>query len=171
MITKIEKMDHKGRGITYDNNKITFVNNALPEEEITYKVTKSRSKFNEAEVLEIVKPSKDRITPACSLFKICGGCDLLNYKYCKQLEFKTNKIKEIMTKYGDIDSSIIDDAVESPEKLNYRNKITLKYKNGLGYYEKNSNNIVKINECKLVKNTINNVIKDLTKMEIGRAHV
>ena len=31
---KIEKLDNKGRGITYYNNLITFVNNALPDEEV-----------------------------------------------------------------------------------------------------------------------------------------
>lgn len=34
----INKMDNKGRGITYYNNKIVFVNNALPGEDVEIKI-------------------------------------------------------------------------------------------------------------------------------------
>jgi 23S rRNA (uracil1939-C5)-methyltransferase len=34
----------------------------------------SRAKFEEAEVLEVLKHAGNRIVPKCAVFGICGGC-------------------------------------------------------------------------------------------------
>ena len=41
---KIEKLDNTGRGICYINDKITFVENALPDEIVNIKITKESKK-------------------------------------------------------------------------------------------------------------------------------
>ena len=41
---KIIKMDHFGRGIYYEDNKINFVYNALPGEQVTVENIKENSK-------------------------------------------------------------------------------------------------------------------------------
>ena len=48
---KIEKLDNTGRGICYVNDKITFVENALPDEIVNINLTKESKKYNEAEVV------------------------------------------------------------------------------------------------------------------------
>ena len=42
---KIEKLDNQGRGITYVNNKITFVPNTLPLEEVDLKIVLEKNKL------------------------------------------------------------------------------------------------------------------------------
>ena len=42
MITNIEKLDNFGRGITYINDKICFVDNALPNEKVEIEITKEK---------------------------------------------------------------------------------------------------------------------------------
>ena len=44
MNVKIEKLDHFGRGITNINNKICFVENALPNEIVTIEIFKETKK-------------------------------------------------------------------------------------------------------------------------------
>lgn len=39
---KITKLDNKGRGITYQNDKITFVENALIDEEVSINITNDK---------------------------------------------------------------------------------------------------------------------------------
>ena len=41
----IKKLDHFGRGITYINDKICFVDFALPEEIVDIEITKEKKKY------------------------------------------------------------------------------------------------------------------------------
>ena len=52
---KIEKLDNTGRGICYINDKITFVENALPNEIVNIKITKEYKKYNEAIVIDYIE--------------------------------------------------------------------------------------------------------------------
>ena len=130
---KIEKLDNQGRGICYVNNKITFVENALPEEQVIIRFTKESKKFNEAEVLEYIMTSKDRVESPCPYFKECGGCELLNLSYENTCKYKKEKLENILSKYANIKTKV--EIVKCSNHLNYRNKITLKVENGkYGYY-------------------------------------
>ena len=46
----IEKLDDYGRGITHINNKVVFVENALPHEEVEIQITSDHKKYDEAKV-------------------------------------------------------------------------------------------------------------------------
>jgi len=60
----------------------------------------------------------------------------------------------------------IKEIISSNKEYNYRNKITIHAKNNkLGLYKKKSNEIVEINECKLVHKNINNVIERIKKYQ------
>ncbi len=160
MIVKIEKMDHFGRGIAYVDGKITFIPNALPEEIIEIIITDRKKKYNIGKCVKIIKQSKDRIEAVCPYFNECGGCDLMHMTYIKELNYKCDKVKEILKKYANIETNL--KIIESENREFYRNKITLHY-NGvtLGYMKKNSNEIIKISECKIADKNINTYIKSL----------
>ena len=91
-MTKVEKLDHFGRGIIYDNNKITFINNALPNEEIDYEIIKETKKYKEAKLIKIIVKSNKRTKPFCPFYHECGGCHLQHLKYKDTLEFKKEKL-------------------------------------------------------------------------------
>ena len=74
MEVTIEKLDNQGRGICYVDNKITFVPNTLPSEEVSIKITKSSKKYNEAKVVKYLNTSTLRKEPICPFFNTCGGC-------------------------------------------------------------------------------------------------
>jgi len=166
MIVKIENLDHNGRGITRINNKVTFVNNALQDEIVDIKLTKEKKNYNEAEVISIIERHVDRKTPECKYYHKCGGCDLMHINYKSQIEFKVNKVKNIIKKYAGLE--IEPEVYPSNKEFNYRNKITLHEQNGkVGYMKKNSNEILEINECPLVLNCINDYFKN-NKKEIKK---
>lgn len=160
MIVKIERMDHDGRGIAYVNGKITFIANTLPDEIVDIDILVSKKKFNIGKVNKIIDENKDRITPICPYFEECGGCDLMQMTYERELNYKCEKVKDILKKYAGIDTNL--KIVKSDKRENYRNKITLHYSdNKLGFMKKNSNEIININECKIANNDINKYIKNL----------
>lgn len=163
---KIDTLDHYGRGIGKINNKIIFVDNALPGEIIEPIIVKEKKNYVEGYVKNYIKKSEKRIKEKCIYFNSCGGCDLLHLEYKNQLEFKMEKVKNIISKYLNKDIKI-NEIIKSDNEFNYRNKITLKVNNKIGFFEKRSNNIVEINECKLALPIINNAIKYLKKLDLS----
>lgn len=166
METLIEKLDHQGRGITHIDGKITFVENTLPDEIVDIEIMKSQKKINEAIVKKYIKKSPKRIESICPYYNECGGCDLLHLPYNDQLEYKQNKITEIMERYAEVSKEKIKPILSSPKNINYRNKVTLKSNGKLGYYKRRTNDIVNIEYCYLVNEELNKKIKELNNFKL-----
>ena len=164
MRVKIEKLDHFGRGICYIDGKICFVENTLPGEDVKIKINLEKKKYILGSVKDFYSVSPDRVDDVCPYKDKCGGCDLSHLSYKKENEYKCLKVKEILRKYADVDEVLVED-VSFGEEYNYRNKITLHGDhNIIGYYKKNSNDIVPINKCLLVDEKINHIINVINMM-------
>ena len=164
MITTIERIDDFGRGIAFVNDKITFIENALPGEKVKIETTKEQSKIQEAKVIEYITTSKDRVESICKNYGKCGGCQFLHTTKEVEKDFKINKVTNAFKKFA---KSEINPTYFEAEELGYRNKITLKVKKRrIGFYEKNSNKIVPIESCYLAKDSINKFLPLLKDMNI-----
>ncbi len=157
----ITDLNHLGQGITRIDNKITFVPKTVSGDIINLEITKSHKNYNEAKLLKIVKPSPDRIEYKCPYYNKCGGCNIANLEYTNQLKYKKEKVINIFKKYNKID--INPTIIASNEILHYRNKITLQYNEKLGLYEEKTHNIIEIQECLLMPQKVNDIIKLLSK--------
>lgn len=151
----ISGYDHYGRGITKIDNKICFVENAIIGEDVEIKVISSKKNYNECIIEKYIKKSNNHIDSPCPYYDKCGGCNILHLSYDEQLKFKQNKIENIMHKY--VDNNIkINNIVKSDKQFHYRNKVTLhKNNNNIGMYNKNSNDIIKIDKCLLIDDLLN----------------
>lgn len=158
----IKKLDHFGRGICKIEGIVTFVADALPLEEVVISITKKKKNYNEGKVLKYITKSPERVIYPCSI-KHCA-CQIQCLSYEKQLEYKHQKVQEILHKfYGNV---LINDIVRSSNTKNYRNKITLKFNKELGYVRNKSNEIISINKCWLVSEKINQIILELKKLNL-----
>lgn len=162
---KCLRLDDKGRGIVQINNKITFVRNLLPTEEATIQIINNKKKYAEAKIINLTKESKDRIKPKCP-YQNCG-CHLKHLNYKAQLEYKQNKVKDILNKFAKINPKI-NNIVYDNNINHYRNKITLKVNNKVGYYTNESHEFLPINRCELVSEKINELIKLLNKEDLSK---
>ena len=157
----ITDLNHLGQGITRIDNKITFVPKTVSGDIVNLEIIKSHKNYNEAKLLKIVKPSPDRIEYKCPYYNKCGGCNIANLEYTNQLKYKKEKVINIFKKYNKID--INPTIIASDEILHYRNKITLQYNEKLGLYEEKTHNIIEIEECLLMPQKVNDIIKLLNK--------
>ncbi len=166
MNVKIEKLDHFGRGITEIDNKICFVENALPNEIVKINIIKETKKYYVAEVVDFIEKSPSRIIEKCPYYSIfCGGCDLEHLSFKKENEFKRRKVQELLVKFAKINPTKVKETVFSDEYY-YRNKVTFHGKDQqLGYYKKGSNSLIKIDKCYLLNPRINSILKDLNSTE------
>ena len=159
------RLDDKGRGITKINEKITFVPELLPPEKAIIKITKNKKKYAEGQIIKLLTQSPNRITPKCP-YNYCG-CQLKHLEYKKELEYKQNKVREILKKFGEI-SPKINNIVYDNTHTQYRNKITLKVKNKVGYYINGTNEFLPITKCQLVSDKINQIIDILNKEDLSK---
>lgn len=154
----IENLDHYGRGIARVDGKTVFVENALTKEKVIASITKEKKNFCEGESVEILNKSTERVEPICPYYNDCGGCNIMHLNYSSQLKFKENKVKEVLNKFCNYNNV---KEIIGTNNLNYRNKITLQVKEGIGYYKKKSYELVNIDNCLIADDRINNVIKKL----------
>lgn len=159
----VDKLDHYGRGIAKINNKLVFIENALPGEEVEIEIVKNKKKYMEAKVIHWIKESDIRINPICPLYNKCGGCNLMHILYDDQLEFKENKVKEIMKKFVGYENV---NKIISTDQYNYRNKATLQVKEVIGYYQKKSYDIIPVDNCLIASDDINEIIIRLKKIDL-----
>lgn len=162
---KIERLDHQGRGICKVNDIITFVPNALIDEVVQIKLIEQKKKYNVGKVEKYIKKSDLRVSPICPYYELCGGCDLMHLSYINQLKYKQDKLKNIFSRYTDIDLSLIKDIVYDKE-YNYRNKGTFKVDSKIGYYRKNSHEIIFVDKCYLVSDKINEILSILNNYDL-----
>lgn len=159
----IEKLDHFGRGIAHIDDIPVFVFDALPNETVIVDIFNKKKNFMEAKVIKYLDTSALRKQPNCPYFGQCGGCDIMQLDYKEQLAYKENKIKEIMQKFK------LDFTVKSiiPTKdSHYRNKITLKVDKNLGFYQRKTNRVIAIDDCKIASLPNNNIIDKLKNMNL-----
>lgn len=158
---KIEKLDNLGRGIAKLNNKIVFVDNALPDEFVNIEIVKDKKNYSLAKNNKLLKKSIYR-RKVCPYSEFCGGCDLINLEYNKQLEYKSKKIEELIKRNFNNDIRI--NSIIYDKDFSYRNKILLHIsQDKLGFFEQMSNNIIDIEKCLLVNDKANNLIKSIRK--------
>lgn len=164
---KIESLDDFARGIIKTENKICFVKNALPNEEVEVEITKTKKNYSEGKIKKIIKESPKRVKPKCKYYDICGGCNLEHLSLEDENNYKVKKVERILEKFAH--NKIKVSKITSAEKYAYRNKITLRVKDGnTGLYEEKTNNFIAIDKCLLVEDKINEVIlklKNIVKEE------
>ena len=169
MEIEIKQMDQTGNGIGFIDNKIVFVSKAITGDIVDIQIDENKKNYSKAHINKIIKSSDKRINSLCPFFDKCGGCQLFNMSYDDSLEYKKDRILNIL-KPLNIDPFI--EIISNKEKYNYRNKIELKIKDfKIGFYENNSNNLIEINNCLITKKAINNFLDELKLMNIKNGEV
>jgi tRNA/tmRNA/rRNA uracil-C5-methylase (TrmA/RlmC/RlmD family) len=88
----IEDLGVNGEGIGKVDGYTLFVKDGVIGDKVTVKVMKANKNFGFARLMEIKEPSKDRVSPRCSVARQCGGCQIQCINYKEQLRFKKNKV-------------------------------------------------------------------------------
>jgi 23S rRNA (uracil1939-C5)-methyltransferase len=101
-IADIESLDHEGRGVARVGGKAVFVDGALPGESVRFQRVRRRRRYDEAVVVEVLRPSPQRVTPRCAHFGICGGCTLQHLDHAAQLDAKGRIVAEELARIGGV---------------------------------------------------------------------
>ncbi len=163
---KIYRLDNFGRGISYYNGRIIFVDGAIDSENVIASVKEVKQNIYEANTIEIVDPSNDRVDPKCPFYKECGGCNVMHMSYQKQLAFKEDKVRYLLKKFAGVDPVKVKPIIPTTQ-FNYRNKVTLKVREKIGFYKKKTYDLVAIDSCEVAYPKINEIIGKIVNVEFA----
>lgn len=163
---KITSLDHYGRGIGRLNDKIIFIDNALVDDVVSVEIINEKKNYYEGKITEYINKSNNHVKPNCPYYDLCGGCNIMHMPYDNQLEFKYNKVKEILSKFADVKMDI--NEIISSEEYNYRNKVTLQVNGKCGFYKRNSNEIISVDNCLISNKKINKVITKFRSISLNK---
>lgn len=124
-----------------DDNEVTteedrlwviMVPHVIVDELVKVRVFRNQKKFSEADLIEIIESSPERVQPKCSLAGVCGGCQYQHMSIDMQRQWKYKHIQEVLLQQQIIGYTSIDDLQVRPtlgtdEIYNYRSKITPHY--------------------------------------------
>lgn len=174
---KIKRMGINGEGIGFYKKTLIFVPGALKGEEVFCQISSVRRNFAEAKLLKINKKSKNRVDPACSIYKECGGCQIMHLQYDKQLEFKTDVIRQALMKFKPegYENYEIRKTIGMPEPEHYRAKLQFQVRSfggnvKAGLYAQGTQRLIDIKDClvqdSLTQEMINRVAELLGKYKL-----
>lgn len=100
------------------------------------------------ELVEVLEPSPDRVTPACRHFGHCGGCAFQHWDAAPYLEWKREQVRFLLSREG-LETEVLPTFASPPAS---RRRVALHARGGkggvrLGFKERRSWNLVRIEEC------------------------
>ena len=156
----IERIAVGGAGITVHEGKRVFVEFAAPGDLVRCQIKKDHKTWAEAEILEMLEPSPQRVEPACPLYGLCGGCVLQHLDYEAQIEAKTAILREAFFRIGGIDLENI--RLRKAEPFEYRNRMQF-HKTAdsrPGFKGRKSDRLVLIEDCPIADGGIRKALRE-----------
>lgn len=149
-----------GEGIGKVDGYTLFIKDAIIGDVIEAKVMKAKKNYGYARLMKIVTPSEYRVKePVCPMARKCGGCQIQEMTYEKQLQFKEAKVRGNLLRIGNVPEDILDRVTESivgmEHPFHYRNKAQFPFgtdKDGnvvTGFYAGRTHSIIANTDCAL----------------------
>ena len=165
---RIENMGSGGEGIAKIGGFPVFIKDSVPGDLCRVKIVKVKKNLAYGRMLEVLLPSKDRVSEKCPLAKSCGGCSMQAVSYERQLKFKYERVCDCLKRIGGVPEEILDRAGEGTvgmeEPFRYRNKA--QYPIGMdrdgnvvaGFYAARSHDIVPVSDCLLLPEQFGDIL-------------
>ena len=158
-VVKITDIGVNGEGIGRVDGYTLFIKDAVIGDTVEAKVMKAKKNYGYARLMKIIEPSKDRVTPRCEHARRCGGCQIQEMSYEKQLEFKARRVRDNLERTGGFAPELLDKVMEPAvgmeEPFGYRNKAQFPFgtdRDGrpvTGFYAGRTHDIIANTDCAL----------------------
>lgn len=151
-IVDITGTGSSGEGVGKVNGFTIFIKGAIEGEKVKAKIIKKTKSYAIGRLEEIVLESAERVTPVCSIYKKCGGCNMQHISYKKQLDIKRKKVEDSLKRIGKLDNIEVNETLGMENPYRYRNKVILPIGREneeikIGFYEPRSHNIIDMDIC------------------------
>jgi len=143
--------------------KKVFTRFVAPGETVLIEPVQEKDKFILGIARDIVsEPSKERATPKCKHFGVCGGCDLQFISISEQRRAKLEMVRNLFsTKLKIAKPDQIQMYGGDLPEYHYRNRVRLQVSRDgkVGFFEAGSHEVVEIKECPIVEEKLAEVLR------------
>ena len=154
-----------GEGVARVGEFVVFIPFTAPGDVVEAKLTEVKKSFGRAELVKIITGSTERVTPKCTYFGECGGCQYQHIDYAAQLRWKHRQISELFRRVGGFDPSIVQGVIPCPNPYHYRNRILVRsqwnkpaQKLNLGFMRTDCGLVCDIESCAIAEPSLNEAI-------------
>ena len=123
----IDDLAYDGKAVAHLDGKVVFLDTGLPGETVQAEITRTKSRYSQAVVREILDRSPRRVEAVCSHFGVCGGCSWQDLQYADQLLFKKRQVTECLARIGGFPDAVVKDVTPSENLFHYRNKMEFSF--------------------------------------------
>ena len=158
-VIEITDIGVNGEGIGKVDGYTLFVKDAVIGDKAEVKVMKAKKNYGYARLMRVIEPSEDRVEPRCPFARKCGGCQIQEMSYERQLAFKAQKVRGNLERLGGFDKELLDRVTEPilgmDEPFGYRNKAQFPFgtdRDGnsvTGFYAGRTHDIIANTDCAL----------------------
>jgi tRNA/tmRNA/rRNA uracil-C5-methylase (TrmA/RlmC/RlmD family) len=147
--TTIEKVAHGGHFIARHEGAVFFIRHGIPGETVIVEVTSTGKSFNRGDVVEVIKPSVDRVKAPCSYAHRlgCGGCDFQHISISRQRDLKSEVITEQFARIAKMDLKVAVEEVAEPLHWRTRAILNIDVSGKAGFFGSRSHNSIQIDDC------------------------
>ena len=154
----IEDIGVTGEGIGKIDGYTLFVKDTVIGDVVEVKIMKAKKNYGYARLMNIITPSKDRVTPECNIARQCGGCQLQAMSYAAQLKYKQKLVSDNLQRIGGLTEGVdyeMCDILGMDTPFRYRNKAQYPVgedKDGniiMGFYAGHTHSIIPCDDCLL----------------------
>jgi 23S rRNA (uracil1939-C5)-methyltransferase len=164
----IERIVPGGHGLAFNEGIATFVALSVPGDRILVHKVLDKRQYLQAQSMEIVEESAQRVAPPCPYFGQCGGCDFQHMTYECQLQSKCEMLLDALRRVGKIRISVSDISTVASPPFAYRNRLQLKVSNktnfSWGFFATGSHHICQIQQCLLASEELWKFLSDLRQL-------
>jgi 23S rRNA (uracil1939-C5)-methyltransferase len=153
---KIDQLLQNGRGSGVHEEKALQVHGGLPGETVQAKYLFGRRMRGQAETLEVLEASAERIEPRCPHFGTCSACVVQHLDYDQQLAFKQKTLLRHFQDLGEVAPERILPPLTA-ERWNYRRKarMSVRYVKAkdrvlVGFRERDGRFVADMSECHIL---------------------
>lgn len=168
----IDGFTHGGEGVARIEGKAVFVAGTIPGERVRVRVTDDRKRWARADLLEVLEPAVDRVTPPCPYVPDCGGCDLQHIAPDAQRRLKTQVVVEQLQRLGGLTDPVVQPCRTVGPDVGYRTHAQLHADDDgrLGFHQAGSHDVVPIDRC-LVLTDATQAVRDAVGDDTGAVEV
>ncbi|MFV1982890.1 MAG: 23S rRNA (uracil(1939)-C(5))-methyltransferase RlmD [Thiohalomonadales bacterium] len=167
---RIESLNTECQGVARVNNKVTFVTQSLPGEDVLFEYTNKHSRYDVGKTVEVITASKNRIEPKCIHFSMCGGCQLQHMSSEYQIQQKQDILVEQFKNISKIELTNIQQIITG-ESWGYRRKARLgvrfvrkKERVLVGFRERNGRFLADLTQCEVLHKSVGYHLLDLANL-------
>jgi len=151
LVVTVDRLTYGGEGVARIDGLAVFVTGAAPGEVVRAKVRKVHRRHVEADLVDVVNASADRVAPRCRHFaEGCGGCCWQHVAYPAQLAAKAAAVRDSLERLGGFRDLPIEPIIPAPDAYHYRNKMEFAFHpvGILGLHPRGAwYDIIRLHEC------------------------